>query len=341
MPAQAVLTEADIIVAEVDPSHEGSIRRIDEIASLVPDVPIIAGVERLDIRTTRVLLKRGVTDLLEVPFSIEELLEVLVDVDPAQRRAERTPVHRAPIVSFFGCSGGVGTTTIATHFAAIAHESGWKSSMIDLDIQHGDVSDYLGLARRLSLQDIFEADKRLDAELLSSVMCGRDGLPSVLAAPDDILPIEEVQFEKLQPIFATLRANTDLVSIDLPTALTNWGLSTLYASDRIVLVGTLAVTMLRKMRRQIDFFLSMGIERENIKVVLNRAHTGLFKTIKTSEAEEALRQPVSAVLPDDAAILGPAQDQGILAWEHAGAGKFEKAIRPFAHDLLDELKGEV
>lgn len=340
MPGAGSLGDADIIVAEVDPVHEGSIRRLDQIAAARPDLPIIAGVDGLDIRTTRALLKRGVTDCLEIPFSIQDLLDALADVDLSAIRAAEEQTRLAPVVSFFGCAGGVGTTTIATHFAAAASEAGLGSAMLDLDIQKGDICEYLGMGNRLSLQDIIEADKRLDTDLLASVLTHREGMPDVLAAPQDILPIEEVQFEQIEPVIDMLRNSTGLVTIDMPNALTNWGLSTLYASQRVILVGSMTVPLLRKMRRQIDFLISMGIHRDTIKVVLNRVETGLFKTIRTSEAEAALRHPIFVVLPEEPANLQQAQDQGELLWSLARRTRFEKALRVFTDELIDEIEAE-
>ncbi|MFL0357717.1 CpaE family protein [Erythrobacter sp. GH1-10] len=340
MPPQIAVENADIIVAEVDPQHEGSIQRLDAISSARPNVPIIAGVDSLDIRTTRALLKRGVTDLLGIPFSIEELLDALADIDLSGLPSKSAEVELAPVVTFIGCAGGVGTTTLATHFAGAMLQNGERSTVLDLDVQKGDVAEYLGMNNRLSLQDIIEADKRLDSELLGSVLTSRGGMPDVLAAPQDILPLEDFRFEQLQPVIEALRASTDMVVIDMPKELTNWGLSTLFASDRIVIVGGLSVHMLRKMRRQIDFLISMGVEREAIKVVVNRVSTGLFKTIRSSEAEEALRHKIAAVIPEDSSVIQEAQDHGEFVWGVSSRGKFEKAVRAFADELILDLESE-
>ncbi len=340
MPSDDALSRSDVIVLEIDPAHEGSIKRLEKIAAARPGVPIIAGVESLDIRTTRALLKRGISDVLELPFSIEELLGAIADAEPPERSDTQNSAPLAPITTFIGCAGGVGTSTLATHVASAMVEQGTATAMLDLDIQAGDVSDYLGLTSRHSLQDLLEADKRLDIDLLRSVLTKREGMPEVLAAPQDILPIEDVQFERLLPVIDTMRRDTDHLIIDMPGTLTNWSLSTLFQSQQIVIVGGMSVQMLRKMRRQIDFLVGMGIDREVIKVVTNRVSSGLFKTIKTSEAEAALRNPVFAVIPEETNNLQQAQDQGELIWSLSSRSKFEKGIRALASDLIEATEGE-
>lgn len=339
VPSETVLADAKIIVAEVDPNHDGSINRLDEIAAKCPHAPLIAGVDSLNIRTTRALLKRGVTDLLEIPFSIEELLDALADIDLSKIDASEEVVL-APTVAFIGCAGGVGTTTIATHVAAVMGDAFGETTLLDLDIQEGDVCDYLGMPARQTLQDIFEAGKRLDPELLKSSMTVRDAMPEVLAAPHDILPFEEIQFKRLLPIMSMLRSSRDLLAIDMPSVIANWGLSTLCSSQQIVLVGSLSVHKLRKMRRLIDFMISMGIERDAINVVANHVNTGLFQTIKKEEAEEALRHPIIGLIPADTNHLRQAQDQGELVWTVHHRTKFEKAIRALADELIQKLEAE-
>ncbi|QUL38125.1 AAA family ATPase [Erythrobacter sp. JK5] len=334
LPSREAIAAADVIVVEVDPVRKSSIDRIGTIAASTSGTPIIAGVEALDIRTTRALLKHGVTDVLQIPFSIEDLLGALADVDSGPATKAPKEVALAPVVACIGCSGGVGTTTVATHLAGAWVHDGIAVNVIDLDLQHGDVGSILGLRPGLTLQDLVDADQRLDAELYNSVLARREGMPGVVASPIDILPIEELEFDQLQPILAAARRNCEMVVIDMPVSLTNWGLSTLFASQYIVLVGSLTVHSLRKMKRRLDFLVSMGIDRNAIKIVLNRVQTGLFRPIKTSEAEEVLRHSVFATIPDENSDLQDAQDQGELVWSLSKRGKFARAIEQFADDLL-------
>ena len=340
-PPSTALEEADIVVIEVDPSQEHSNDRIDLINAAKPGIPVIAGVVSLDVRSTRALLKRDVIDVLEIPFSIEELLSSLAEVNLESIRNAAGPDKLAPLVSVIGCAGGVGTTTIATHLAGAFAQDGLPATLIDLDLQKGDATSYLGYSNRLSLQDLLEAKSRLDKELFNSVITARDTMPSVLAAPTDILPIEEIEFDQLAPILKMARRETSLLVADMPIAMTSWSLSTLFASEAIVLVGNLTVHHLRKLRRQIDFLLSMGIEKDTIKVVLNKVETGMFKPLKVGEAEDALRHPIFASLPDEEGFIQQAQDRGELVWDRSKRTKFGKALDQMMTELLPVEHEEV
>ncbi|WP_390583273.1 CpaE family protein [Erythrobacter sp. MTPC3] len=339
MPKPETVATGDIMVVEVNPDDPVSMNWLSELKAIAPGSPLIAGVAELDIAKTRALLKRGVDDVLKIPFSIDEFLGALADVDQQALTKMPNVAHRAPLVACLGSSGGIGTTTVATHLAAAWQTDGSSATVLDLDLQQGDASSYLGYSHSLTLQDLLDADKRLDAEIFTSVLAKKPGAPSIVLAPDDILPIEEINFDRLSPIFEAAQAQTDLVVLDMPVCLTNWGLSALFACDKIVLVGALSVHSLRKVRRQLDFLVSMGIARANILIVLNRASSGLFKPIKVDEAADALKHSVFAVLPDEPAPLSEAQDRGEFVWEVSKRGKLSKAFYALAddlHSILDE-----
>ncbi|MEP3049781.1 MAG: AAA family ATPase [Erythrobacter sp.] len=336
LPEASKIADADIVVIEVDPDQPSSIDRVGQVNVISPNTPIIAGVDALDIRSTRALMKRGVIDVLSIPFTIDDLLGALADVNLDSIRSSAEQVKLAPLISCIGCAGGVGTTTIATHLAgSVAHDQ-YPTTLLDLNLQQGDATSFLGYRHRFSLQDLIEAKSRLDSELFNSVVAHREDMPSVLAAPTDILPIEAMSFEQLSAILKMARESSDLVVADMPVSMTNWALSTLFASDKIVLVGNLSVHALRKLKRQIDFFVAMGIDREAINVVFNKVHKGMFRTLKIDDAADALRHPVLATLPEEQAIIGQAQDQGELVWSQNKRSKFGKSMNELADLLFDE-----
>ena len=123
-----------------------------------------------------------------------------------------------------------------------------------------------------------------------------------------------------------MRRQYDLVLVDLPASFTNWSLSTVYAADQSLLVGTLTIPSLRHAKRQLDFLVSMGIPRDTINVIVNRVENRLFKTINASDAADALKHPVLATISEDSATLQAAQDQGQLVYAIQKRSKFSKDI---------------
>lgn len=336
----ADLATATIIVLEVDPNSRNSLERVDRLRSQMPSVPVIAGLAKVDIATSRQLLRRGVSDIVALPFSLDELVTSIVDVAQQSGAETVAEVKLAPFIAVMKTIGGSGSTTIATHLAAqLAHDlgEGKRACVIDLDLQSGDAASYMGCSPRQNLADLLEAGSRLDDELISSVAAHGHDLVDVIAPPSDIVPIESIDFEQLMRVLNIARRHYDVVLVDLPASFTNWSLSTVFAADLMLLVGTLTIPSLRHAKRQIDFLVSMGIPKDTIQVVLNQAEKGLFKTISTTDASEAIRHPVLTTISENASLLRAAQDQGQLVYAIQKRSKFSKDIMRLSELIADRL----
>ncbi|MBE5073164.1 AAA family ATPase [Erythrobacteraceae bacterium E2-1 Yellow Sea] len=331
------IINASIVVIEVDPSSRNSLERIERLRSEVPSVPVIAGLAKVDIATSRQLLRRGVSDIVALPFSIDELVTSIVDTAAQIQLEEHVEAKLAPVIAVMKSIGGSGATTVATHLAAqmaLDRGSHCRSCIIDLDLQAGDAASYLGCSPRLTLSDLIDADGRLDEDLLRSVACEGDEHVFVIPAPADIVPIESIDFERLMRIITLARRHFDVVLLDLPSSFTNWSLSTAFAADLTVMVGTLTIPSLRHAKRQLDFLVSMGMVRANILIALNRVEKRLFKAIDVDDAAGALKHPIAATITDDPNLLRTAQDQGELVDSIQKRSKFSKEIAHLAQ-LVD------
>ncbi|MBO6943955.1 AAA family ATPase [Altererythrobacter sp.] len=338
----ADLAAASVVVIEVDPASRNSLERVDMLREQLPSIKVIAGLADVDIATSRTLLRRGVSDIVALPFSLDELVTSIVDTAQQIEPEVESERKLAPFITVIKSIGGAGSTTVATHLAAqMAHDlgEGHRACIIDLDLQSGDVSQYLGASSRQSLMDLIEAGDRLDSELLRSVATEGHNLIDVIAPPADIVPIESIDFEQLMRVINLARREYDVVLIDLPASFTNWSLSTVYAADVSILVGMLTIPSLRHAKRQLDFLVSMGISKDSIHVVLNQVEKKLFKSIDASDAEKALKHPVLATLSEEESLLREAQDQGQLIYAVQKRSKFSKDIMKLS-DLVAERLAE-
>ncbi|WP_394727343.1 CpaE family protein [Altererythrobacter sp. GH1-8] len=340
----AQLMGARIVVIEVDPSSRNSLERVDRLRTDFPNVPVVAGLADVDIATTRQLLRRGVKDIVALPFAVDELATAIVDAAEQIEPQATGDTQLAPFIAVLKSIGGSGATTIATHLAADMAEAlgeGSRACIIDLDLQSGDAASYIGANPKRTLADLLEADGRLDDELLRSVASHSDS-PNVdvISAPLDIMPIEAIEFDTLMQVVKLARRQYDLVIVDLPASFTNWSLSTVFAADQTLLVGTLSIPSLRHAKRQLEFLISMGLSRETIQVVLNRIEKKLFKTISVSDAAEALKHPILATVSEEGALPRTAQDQGVLITSIQKRSKFMKDINELADRLMEKLAEE-
>lgn len=335
-----LLGEAKVIVVEVDQGSRASVERLAELGRVVPNVPRIAAIAGASVRFVRTLMHEGVADVVELPFQFEEVLDVAARTVELARSQSEMESGLAPIISILGSTGGVGSTSIATHLAANLGEllpSHKKIALVDLDLQAGNVAEYLALPGAGSVSDLLQANDRLDTDLLRSVeRIGQDGL-AVFAAPERIEPIESVDTDQVLKVLTLMRRQYEALVLDLPPSWTNWSLSAVSMSDLIVMVVELNVNSLRQAKRQIQLFADVGIGREKIAVIVNRVERKLFRSIDLGDVNEALRCEVLGTTSLDDEQLSSAQAQGLLVHQVSRKNRFYADLNALAGTIVARL----
>jgi len=333
LPEQ-IVRSAQVLVLEVDPANPQSLRRVAQLRSDRPDLPIIAALNQADVSLVRTLIRQGVTDVASLPFAAEELASQIFD--QLSKIAELTqPGELSPMISVVRSTGGCGATTVITHLAAAlaaGDTSGRGVCVIDLDLQNGDVAAFVGEVPRVTVSALLDAGERLDNELVRSAISETRFGFSVIAAPEPITPLETVDVDQLLKILRLLRRQFAYVLVDLPAAWTNWALSVVLASSEVVLISDLSISSLRQAKRRLELLSSVGVGRDHVKVVVNRVERRLFKTIGVDEVGDALGCHVlaSLALEHD---LRSAQDQGLLITSVTSRSRFASDIRTLAAKL--------
>ncbi|MFO1254322.1 MAG: AAA family ATPase [Sphingomonadaceae bacterium] len=335
-----VIAGAQVIVVEVSQASRASLDRLVELGRSAPDVPRIAAIADASVPFVRTLMHEGVADVVALPFQFEEVLDVAARTIELARRQTHADVGLAPVISIIGSTGGTGSTSIATHLAAnlcglVPARS--RIALVDLDLQMGNVADYLALPGAGSVSDLLQARERLDEDLLRSIeRSAQDGL-AVFAAPNRIEPIESVETDQVLRVLTLMRHHYAGLVLDLPPSWTNWSLSAVSMSDLIIMVVELNVNSLRQAKRQIQLFAEVGIAPGKIAVLVNRVERRLFKTIDLGDVDETLHCEVLGTVSLDDQQLSSAQAQGLLAQQISRKNRFNADLGVVAGELFDRL----
>jgi pilus assembly protein CpaE len=332
-----LLRNRRVLVVEVDPGDAGSMARVRNLRDGYPDLKVIVAISDANVALVRTLVRQGVFDVCELPFSPNELASQILDASSVEADdLEFGPL--APLHLVAGSNGGVGATGLLTHLAAALVEQGKGKLQIcvaDFDLQAGEVASYCGVSAPVTMSALIEAGDRLDEELVgNAILETRHGF-SIVAAPDTVLPLDVVESEHIELIVTALRRKFDIVLVDLPSAWTNWSLSLATQANSILMLTDSSISSLRQARRRIDLFESLGIKRENVKVIANRVERRLFRTVGTEEIAHALRAEVVGSLNDEGGALRAAQDQGALLQEATGRTGYGKGVSAIAAQLLE------
>ena len=323
--AEELLKHVSLLVIEVEPDDRASIRRIDTIRERHPNLALVAAINGASVSLVRTLVRDGINDVVELPFDIPDLLQISLDVLARHNASPAQSVELAPMVAVARSIGGCGATSFATHLAGdlAAHDASGKGVIIvDLDLQFGSVADYLGIRARGNIADLLGAHDRLDEELLRSVASQTPGGISVIAAPEEIMPLESVDTDDLLRLLKLLRQQYGYVILDLPANWTNWTLSASLTADVIVLVVELNLGSLRQAKRRLELFRSVGIEDGAIEIVVNRVEKRLFRTIDPGDVSQTLGHSVLGTIALDAPTVCAAQNQGVLVGDVHRKSKF-------------------
>ncbi|MBC2666292.1 AAA family ATPase [Novosphingobium flavum] len=327
---------AALVVIEVDPDSPASIDRIARIQDTPGHAPVIAAIPNASVALVRTLVRGGIDDVIGLPFAPDELLEAALGVLTSRSVKARTETRLAPMIAVVRSIGGCGATSIATHLApALAEASGKSAVVVDLDMQFGTVADVLSAQGRGSITDLLDAGHRIDDELIRSVTRTSEDGVNVIAAPQDIVPLESVDTDQLLRVLDQLRRTYGYVVLDLPANWTNWTLSSALAADAVLLVVELSVASLRQAKRRLDLFRSVGISRDHVAVVVNRIEKRLFRTINLGDVADTLHHPALASVALDDPVVGSAQDQGRLVRALHRRSAFGSDLAKLAEALLD------
>lgn len=310
----SVLAGAAAAVVQVTDGDDRSLARFKKLAE--GPVPLIAASYEPSMKLVRALVRAGAHDVVPLPLDPEELETAL---DPIRRmvaaQGPRPRAGRQKIVTIIKSEGGIGATALLTQlaarFAANEAKAGREACLIDLDVQFGNAALQLGLQSALTFKDLVDAGKRLDGDLLRSTATQDESGLKVISAPHDIMPLELLTSDQLLAIMDIAVAEFGTVFVDLPTNWTNWSLSLLARSDLVLLVTELRVPSLHRARRQLDLLVEQDLTNLDVRVVINRAEKGFFRTLSEADAERVLKRPVSYCISNDHETMSQAIDRGI------------------------------
>lgn len=328
-----VVRKSDILVVEIATDVPASLARIERIRETSPDIVLIGAVQDIDISVVRTLVRRGVNDVISLPFDAEELFSAVIDLGSKMASSD---ADLAPIFGIAHSSGGVGASTVASHLAqAIVDENPEaKVCLVDLDIQFGELASLFGADTSKNIVDCLEAGERLDQDIIDQALIEVRPNLMLLPAPNDIPAPETMDTEELLRLLVMLRQTFDFVLLDLPSGWTNATLSAACSCSELFVVVDYSLRSLTRARKTLSLLQNVEFPTDKVKLIANRAEKRLFQTIGTEEVAKALDRDVVASLPLIKSGLNSVQERGILVGEEDKRSPFVREIASFAEQLV-------
>ena len=212
-------------------------------------------------------LRAGAREFLRLPLIKEEFRTVLDRVCEQCSVRVETPKKQGRTVAVFSSKGGCGTSFIATNLAA---SMGAPTVLVDLNLQAGDLTLFLGVEPKYSIADLVENREQADDAMLRSYLAPHSANLSLLAAPREADAADDIEAEHVFSVIQILRERYDFVVIDPQHTFDSITLAALDQVDEILMVLTLDIPAIRSAQRTLAIFDRLGYPRHKVRIVVNR-----------------------------------------------------------------------
>ena len=289
------------------------------------------------------LVRSGVRDVVDLSKGNGEFREVLtraiewssgirgIAADEAASRS------KGVIVSVFSTKGGTGKTFLACNLAAaLAERSGARVALVDLDHDLGDVFAYFGTNPSRTLHELLALDEGANEEAVAQL--GTPLLDNVtgFGSPPDP-QAEPLPSTAISRMLRTLREAFPYTVVDATCDYSDHVLATLDVSDAICLVSGLDAIGVRHLSIARQTLERLGIPKERLRVVLNRANSKV--DLAPEDVERLLGLRVDARIPSSA-LVPRSVNRAKLLWVEERRSDVAKGIEMLADGLRADLRQE-
>ena len=291
----------DVLLIELNSTGdpEAKLKWVETIKLKFPDTTIFVSSEENSPELLMSAMRAGVQEFLRKPVESDRFIEAFERVrrirlgHDKQKRKES-----GSIMSLFSIKGGVGVTTLSVNIAvAMSRLTGKEAAIVDLDLQLGDVANYLDLTPTYNILDACGDDDSVDATQLQGCMTRHDSNVFVLAEPKGLVDPNTIRGSQVDQMLRHLKSMYSFVIVDTPHALDHKTLAAFSISDYVVLVAVANISSIRATRKSLDFLRSQGYSAEKLKILINRSSKK--DDIRSSEIESALDYPVTWTVPNN------------------------------------------
>ncbi|MDX8406622.1 MAG: AAA family ATPase [Mariprofundus sp.] len=265
----------DILIIELDNEADGQLELIEKVVSKNRGkLTTYIIYQSCTSETMRILMKAGVKDFFPLPLQSQELIISVIDVMSAKREKVDTASKRGGMVAFLDSKGGGGASTVAmnvAHTLATKHKA--QTALIDFDIQFGTAALSLDLHPHASLMDAMVDIDRIDPVFIKALMSKHKSGLEVLAAPEQIEPINIITVEGVARLLDAMSQNYEFVIMDMPRVFTDWVVKALQMADPLMLVVHHDLDSIRDAKLILDTLPTMEIADDRVEIINNRAMT--------------------------------------------------------------------
>jgi pilus assembly protein CpaE len=330
-------TAPDLLIVVCSGYSDRTLYFIDSAVKQTPDRPVVVLTSGSPNGFVRRVFESGADDILTLPDSSDQIPFALEKAIARRRGAAvASGIALAPMICVLGPKGGTGKTLISSNLTVALATEGYKSLLVDLDLQFGDVGLSLGLRPDKTIYDLARSSGSLDGEKLDAYLMKHPSGAKVLLAPTRPDQASVVTVDFLRDLFTTLRSVADFVIVDTPPGFTPEVIAAIDTSSHVCLVGMLDALSLKNTKLGLETLELMGYNADRISLVLNRADT---RVGITGEDVEAIMGRVPDILIPSDRLIPVSVNEGepiVLAEDRSGAARSFRTLANIYIEATDQ-----
>jgi pilus assembly protein CpaE len=294
---------ADVLVLSTDVKDPDALGLADFVGRASPTTAVLLVRDRAPIGLLPAAMRAGIRDVVDLSRGSHELTEGLERAISwseslrSLRGGERpsSAAGRGMVISIFSSKGGTGKTFLACNLAAaIAEKTSKDTAIVDLDLRIGDVFSYFGTEPSHPIDDLMALGHEADRDAILAV--GTALYPHLWAFGATPNPASEpVPGQAAGKLIRSLRSAFAFTIVDAAAEYSDQVLAGFDLADEICLVTGLDVVGTKHLSIALETLLSLGMSRDQFRVVLNRADSKVGLTI--ADVERVLKVDVDTTIP--------------------------------------------
>lgn len=272
-------TASDVLVVACNEPSEEAVAFIRAARDRRPGRPVLVLTGTAENGNIARVFEAGADDLVRLTeqdwWSSDQLSEqISFALEKAVARRAGTPtatILGGRLICVLGPKGGIGKTLTASNLGASLADRGATVTVVDVDLQFGDIGLALGLRPDRTIYDLARSAGSIDADKLDAYLATHESGVRVLLAPTRPDQAGIVTPDLLATVYPVLRSMSDYVIVDTPPGFTPEVITSIDSSSDVCLVGMLDSLSLKNTKLGLETLELMGYAEERTRLVLNRA----------------------------------------------------------------------
>jgi pilus assembly protein CpaE len=262
----------DLLVVACSGYSERALSLIGSTAREHAELPIVVLSQSSPDGFLSRLFEMGADDVVRLPESPERVRFTLQKVVARRRaRAAASGTGLGSMVCVLGPKGGTGKTVTASNLGAALAASGKRVTMMDLDLQFGDLALCMGVRPETTIHDLATSPGSLDTDKLDAYLVPHESGARVLVAPTRPDQAGLITVDFLRSVYSVLREMSDFLIVDTSPGFSAEVISAIDASSDVCMLGMLDTLSLKNTRLGLETLDLMGYDADRVVLVLNRA----------------------------------------------------------------------